>query len=65
MTKQITLVEALELVSFEQDEQGYWRVFAVDGNIYGNVWGNVFGGVFGTIKGRRWEFISETPKEKL
>ncbi len=49
MPKQITLEEALELVSFEQDKQGYWRVFAV--NLNGYVYGNLCSGVGGKLNG--------------
>ena len=45
----------------------------VGGNVYGNVWGSVKGyvkgyvggNVYGTISGRKWQFVNETPKEKL
>ena len=50
MTKQITLEQALELVSFEQDEEGYWRVLDVDGGVYGNVYGSVCGYVNGHVR---------------
>ena len=49
MTEQITLEEALKLVSFEQDKRGFWRVLDVDGNVYGNVDGSVFGNVDGSV----------------
>ena len=72
MTKQITLKQALELVSFIQDFQGDWHVDSVYGNVgchvYGNVGGDVTGfvggNVHGTIDGKQWQSI-ETPKEKL
>jgi len=76
MTNQITLEEALKLVSFYKGIDGTWRIKdvngIVEGNVFGhvknsvlgNVEGNVFGNVFGTINGREWQFI-ETPKEKL
>ena len=80
MTKQITLEEALKLVSFYQVAGGDWRVLEVNGNVNGdvdgnvdgdvngyvdgNVYGNVNGNVLGTINGREWKFV-ETPKDKL
>ena len=64
MTKQITLEEALTLVSFEHVTGCGWKVGAVYGNVHGNVFGNVFGNVSGTINGCKWEFI-ETPEDKL
>ena len=55
MTKQITLEEALELVSFKHVPGWGWQVCAVDGSIYGdvsgNIWGNVGGFVGGNVKG--------------
>ena len=60
MTTQITLEEALKLVSFYQLRDGGWHVVDVNCNIYGNI----YGAVNGTINGREWKFI-ETPKEKL
>ena len=47
MTDQITLEEALKLVTFTKDRAGKWFV----GNIYGNVPGNIFGDVSGCILG--------------
>ena len=72
MTKQITLEEALKLVSFYQLSGGSWQVLevngyikgSVNGNVNGNVNGDVNGYVLGTINGREWKFI-ETPKDKL
>tara|TARA_R110000851_G_scaffold143067_3_gene281894 strand:- start:317 stop:628 length:312 start_codon:yes stop_codon:yes gene_type:complete len=80
MTKQITLEEALKLVSFYHGYAGEWEVLSVHGDVKGNVYGkvggdvdcgiggdvhgNVEGDVEGTINGREWEFV-ETPKEKL
>jgi len=60
MTDQITLEEALQLVSFYYASGSGWRVR----NVYRDVDGTVGGTVHGTINGRGWEFI-ETPKEKL
>ena len=37
MTKQITIEEALELVSFKQNEEGEWQVEDVCGNVCGDV----------------------------
>ena len=77
MPKQITLEEAVELVSFEHPLPGWgWRIRDVYGDVNGTVKGNVVGdvegdingsvhgNVFGTINGRKWESV-ETPKEKL
>jgi len=76
MIKQITLEEALELVTFHQNFDGDWLVnhvkSAVHGNVEGsvfgdikkNVCGNICGNLYGTINGRKWQFV-ETPKEKL
>ena len=66
---QITLEEALKLVSFGHvNGRGFWRVRAVngdvDGNVNGTVHGDVNGNVKGKIKGRSWDFV-ETPKDKL
>ena len=60
MTEQITLEEALEIVTFHQNFDGTWVVQDVKSDVLGNV----EGGVWGTINGRQWQFI-ETPKEKL
>ena len=70
MTKQITLEEALELVSFYHSDKCGWQVHdvnsyvlgslygAVNGNIYsdvlGSVVGNVFGDIHGDVKGGVW-----------
>jgi hypothetical protein len=74
--KQITLEEALNLVTFKQDADGSWIVCHVKtdvvGDVFGDVWGcvhsdvhgSIRGQVRGTIGGREWEFI-ETPKEKF
>jgi hypothetical protein len=51
MTKQITLEEALKLVSFYQLSGGSWRVLEVNGYIKGSVNGNVYGDVNGYING--------------
>ena len=72
MIKQITLEEALELVSFQHVTGRGWQICDVFSTVYGNVKGNVFGAVygyvkgdvFGTIRGREWESV-ETPKDKL
>ena len=79
MANQITLEEALELVEFELDPEG-WRVKQVRGSVWGHVWGgvrgsvagdvqgnvqgNIGGNLHGTIRGRQWKFI-ETSKEEL
>ena len=74
--KEITLEEALKLVSFEYDEKKGWQVGSVAGSVFGDVNGDVrgyvkgnvdsdiFGNVRGTINGREWKFV-ETPKDKL
>ena len=68
MTKQITLEEALKLVSFYHSDNYGWQVRNVNNNVYGNVDGNIFGNIFGnvdgTINGRKWESV-ESPKDKL
>ena len=76
MAEQITLEEALELVTFKRNADGDWLVNHVKSSVYGNVEGTVFGDIKksvcgnicgnlgGTINGRNWQFI-ETPKEKL
>ena len=63
MTDQITLEEALELVTFYHTDVRGWQVRAVngnvdgtvlgniDGNVGGNIWGDVRGNVFGYIRG--------------
>jgi len=51
MTNQITLGEALELVTFEQDVDGTWYVTRV----HDDVKGDVIGTVHGTIGGRDWQ----------
>ena len=55
MTKQITLKEALELVTFSHVPGKGWEVRNVRGNVFGNVdgavWGNVNGGVGGAVNG--------------
>ena len=60
MTKQITLEEALKLVSFHHSGTHGWRVSGVNGNVFGNVGGSVYG----TITGYKWKYV-ETPKDKL
>ena len=70
MAEQITLEEALELVEFQQDVCGGWRVGTVKGNCHvvkGHctiVEGDcvcVRGKVRCTINGREWKFIEEPP----
>jgi hypothetical protein len=80
MTEQITLEEALQLVTFEQTYDGQWFILNVcgnvgniDGNVCGNVNGNVWGSVKGnvdgtirgTINGKEWTYVVETPKHRL
>ena len=69
--KEITLEQALKLVSFEWVERGFWRVHDVTsvhgdvrGFIRGDVLGNIVGTVHGRINNREWKFV-ETPKDKL
>ena len=54
MTKQITLEEALKLVSFSYGDFG-WQVREVrgdvEGNVRGDVRGNVNGYVYGNVRG--------------
>jgi hypothetical protein len=68
MSEQITLEQALELVSFMKAPEGDWKVLTVwgdvSGDVYGHVRGNVNGKVLGKINGRSWESV-ETPREKL
>ena len=79
MTDQITLEEALELVTFRRNACGTWCVYRVLGNVRNNVLGNVIGTVYGnvgfvggnvkysvggTIAGRAWKLI-ETPEQKF
>ena len=51
MTKQITLEEALKLVSFYQISGGSWQVLEVNGYIKGSVNGEIYGDVNGNVKG--------------
>jgi len=51
MTEQITLEEALRLVSFYQEIEGTWHVEDVNDNVVGYVKGDVLGDVCGDIKG--------------
>ena len=64
MPEQITLEEALELVTFCRNIYGTWVVKHVHGTVHGSVNGDVKKSVRGTINGRKWQFI-ETPREKL
>ena len=71
MTDQITLEEAIELVTFRQISSGAWVVQDVNGKIYGDVYGSIDGDVWlnlkGMINGRSWAYwpYIESPKEKL
>lgn len=47
MNNQITLEEALRLVTFVKEGAGKWFI----GNIYGNVLGNIYGDVEGDVCG--------------
>ena len=53
MDEQITLEEALELVTFYQGVDGTWRIKNVKSDVIGNVHGNVCGvkGSVGTVDG--------------
>ena len=51
MTEQITLEEALKLVSFYHGDAKEWVVLSVHGNVGGNVYGNVGGDIVGDVKG--------------
>lgn len=64
MPEQITLEQALELVSFTKPRVGGWKVLTVYGDVDGDVLGDVLGDVWGNVNGRSWESV-ETPQEKL
>ena len=51
MTNQITLEEALKLVSFWYNAYGEWEIGDVLGNVHGDVHGSVDGNVRGNIRG--------------
>ena len=55
MIQQITIEEALKLVSFRYNAHGEWEIGNVDGNVNGNVngyvWGDVGGNVYGNVDG--------------
>ena len=51
MTKQITLEEALELVSFKHVTDCGWQILNVKGYVSGAVDGNVFGNIYGSVRG--------------
>ena len=51
MTEQITLKQALELVSFMKEPEGNWKVLTVYGDVHGDVRGAVWGNVHGNING--------------
>ena len=51
MTKQITLEEALKLVTFHDTGDREWVVLSVNGDVNGNISGNVDGNIGGTIFG--------------
>ena len=58
MTEQITLEEALQLVTFYKYNDGKWRVCLVHGDIRGDVDGNVDGNVCGNVDGSVWGDVS-------
>ena len=62
MSEQITLEEALKLVSFTKDENGKWQVFNVKTSVYGDVRGTVWGTVRGEIYSGEWQRV-ETPRQ--
>jgi len=76
MPQQITLEEALKLVTFYQNNDGTWRIKdvkstvdgdvegSVVGDIKGSVCGNICGNLGGRINGRNWQFF-ETRKDKF
>jgi len=51
MTKQITLEEVLELVTFAQTSVGTWYVKDVKGSVGGNVEGDIWADVWGSVLG--------------
>lgn len=51
MTKQITLEEALRLVSFYHTDVCGWGIHTVDGDIHGDVNGDIHGDVNGDVGG--------------
>ena len=51
MTKQITLEEALKLVSFYHADTWGWQVRDVNVDVKGDIHGDVGGDVFGTVGG--------------
>ena len=51
MTKQITLEEVLEMVSFKKNAFGEWRLVNVNCNVNGNIHGDVDGTVCGDVDG--------------
>ena len=51
MTEQITIEEAIKLVSFKKDECEGWFVIDVHADVYGNVYGDVSGHVQGHVGG--------------
>ena len=59
MPNQITIEEALKLVSFERCPRGLWRVRDVPSYVFGdldcgaggNIYGDIHGGVYGNIYG--------------
>ena len=59
MPDQITLEEALKLVSFQHEKRRGWQVLGVYGTLYGDVKGTVH-----VAYCREWESV-ETPKDKL
>ena len=51
MTKQITIEEALKLVSFTKNDYDEWEVEDVRVNVNGDVYGTVHGDVEGSVNG--------------
>jgi len=51
MTEQITLEEALKLVSFEYATGVGWRVHTINGDVNGYIYGDLYGDVNGNLYG--------------
>ena len=58
--KQITLEEALKLVSFCYEGFMGWQVRDVKCDVWGDVHGNVRGGVHGDVRGDIWGVVRGT-----
>ena len=51
MVKQITLEQALKLVSFYHGDAGEWVVLSVHGGVGGDIVGDIKGNVYGNVGG--------------